>query len=168
VEKIVAKGGVSSTKEEPAPYLSFLVANVIDEDELIARGEKIYEELGRQEIEGTFTTINMTSGQGTNQYDKKCFDLLKLRNGTPLTVEIRPDDLKLINKTASKSERIERLKSQGFSLEVAMSLAEAFQTFDTPFYTRSVNFNFSIDSGLAIKVDFVNFIETEGKGLGIV
>lgn len=160
-QKVTTKGGVSETKEEPAPYLSFFVADVPDKDTLIERGEKIYEELARQELEGSLTTMEMLAPTER----KAKFDMTKLRNGTPLRVELAPEDLEFINKTSNKFLRVKRLIKQGFKTDVANALADTLSNFDTLFYTRSASFDFSIEKGLDIKVDFVNFIETAGLGV---
>lgn len=165
IEKVAVKGGVSEKTDEPAPYLLFFVADVADISQLIARGEKIYEEIARQQIEGKFSTCDFEAKQGDNPLTASCFDLTKLRNGTPLRIEIDPEDLAFINKESDVNRRTQFLVKRGYALKTARALAEAFQRFDTPFYTKEVSFSWGGDNAFKIDVDFINFIETAGLGI---
>lgn len=165
IEKVSVKGGVSDKTEEPAPYLSFFVADVANIPQLIARGEKIYEEIARQQIEGKFTTYDFEAKQGDNLLNATCFDLMKLRNGTPVSIEIAPEDLQFINREADVNRRTAFLLKRGYQPKTARALAESLQRFDTPFYTKEVSYSWSGNDAFRIDVDFLNFIETAGLGL---
>jgi len=152
-----------SAQEETAPYFTFNVANVQDKSHLIEIGEGIFEELGRQQIEGRLTTYEMQSTQVAGS----CFDLTKIRNGTPIMLEIGIDDLNQIQQKASQADRFKYLIRKCYPTQVATIFAATMGKFSTPFYTRSVEFSCDAESGFQIDLDFVNFIETSGKGLGI-
>jgi prophage tail gpP-like protein len=158
--------GALIDKNDPnavAPYLNFVVANVRDKSHLIEIGEKIFEEIGRQQLEGKCKTFDMKA----RLQDKTIFDLLKLRNGTPLLIEVRHDDLRGILPSASVADRKKYLVNRRYAPQVASVLAETIGKFATPFYCRSVDFSLSGANGFSIDIDFINFIETAGKGLGI-
>ena len=64
VVKAAGKGnqeqGKTEVKAETAPYMTFKVAqDIASKEQLISIGEKIYEELGRQQIEGKLSTREM-------------------------------------------------------------------------------------------------------------
>ncbi len=165
--------GAAVNKNEPeaiAPFLSFSVANVRDKSHLIAIGEKIFEEIARQQLEGRLSTNEMLSrtvGTGRQGDRGELFDMLKLRNGSPLRVEIRHDDLEGILKEATPAARTAYLVQRGYSERVASIMAATLGKFDTPFYCRAVEFSLSAENGFSADVEFINFIETAGKGLGI-
>lgn len=165
IEVLIDKQGVRGRVEdkEPAPYLTFFVANVTSKNHLIEVGEKVFEELGRQQIEGRFTTMDMEAPTD----NQECFDLLKLRNGTPIRVVIDVDDLQQIKQQATVAQRIRYLKARCYPESIAKIFAETMGKFSTPFYTRSVEYSIDSETGFKIDVDFVNFIETENKGLGL-
>lgn len=144
-----------------APVIGFRVPNVNNKAQLIEIGENIYEEIGRQQIEGSFKTKDLETASGTR--DKPgCFNLLKLRNGTPLNIKIDQGDLEGINKLDSVDKKTKFLINRCFDRRVAHVLAQTLSNprFNTPFYTKSVQFTLDADTGLSIKVDFLNFIET--------
>ena len=168
--------GVMINKADPssrAPLMSFVVANVNDKDHLIEVGEKIYEEIGRQQIEGKIKTFDMDapapSVDPSDAVDGEpnCFNLLKLRNATPIEIIIGSDDLDAITKEANVGRRIKYLVDRGYGNDVATVFAQTLGKFSTPFYTKSVTFTLD-QQGFNIEIDFINFIETAGKGLGII
>lgn len=165
IEKVAVKGGVAEKSDEPAPFLSFFVADVGSKLALIERGEKVYEEIARQQLEGKFSTMEFEAKQGDNPLSASCFDLTKLRNGTPVRIEIAPEDLAFINREADVNRRTSFLVRRGYDVKTARALADALQKFDTPFYTREVTFSWDAEGGFKTDVDFINFIETAGLGI---
>jgi len=161
-----ATNGALVDKSQPeavAPSLAFAVANVRDREHLIVIGEKIFEEMSRQQLEGRVTTNDMKAPVE----DSTCFNLLKMRNGTPINIRIDHEDLRKIQQTSSVPERIAYLNSRGYNPAVSNVLAQTIGKVTTPFYTREVQFTLDEQSGFSVDIDFVNFIETSGKGLGI-
>jgi len=167
--KIPKQDAQGNLQEQAAPYLSFVVANVNSKDQLIKIGEKIYEELSRQQIEGRFETHDMEAPIGEEQTggNEECFDLTKLRNGTPVQILISMDDLDAIKREQSQATRFKYLIDRCYPAQVATIFAATLGKYSTPFYTRSVDFTIDADNGFKVEVDFINFIETKNKGLGI-
>lgn len=165
--------GAAVNKNEPeaiAPFLSFVVADVNDKNHLIEMGEKIFEEIGRQQIEGRLKTSEMLSrtvGSGSATDRGEIYDMLKLRNGVPLRIELRHDDMAGILREATPAAREQYLLMRGYDKRVAAIMAKTLGKFDTPFYCRAVEFSLTSDDGFSADIEFVNFIETAGKGLGI-
>jgi hypothetical protein len=169
--------GVMVNKANPAsraPTLSFVVANVNSKSHLIEVGEKIYEEIGRQQIEGKIKTYDMDAPalsvdpENAASGESNCFDLLKMRNATPIKIQINSDDLLAISAEKSVPRRIAYLTHRGYSKDVAVLFADTLGKFPTPFYTKAVMYTLDAQSGLTIEIDFINFIETNKKGLSIL
>lgn len=152
---INADGSPGTPKD--APIIALRVANVADKPQLVKIGEQIYEELGRQQIEGSFKTREME----TKDVQNVCFNLMKLRNGTPLQIDIDQGDLNGVNRIDSVSKKAQFLVSRCYDRKVAQVLAETLSNprFNGPFYTKAVQFTLDSESGMEIKVDFINFIE---------
>lgn len=146
----------TKTDEQDAPFIGFRIPNINNKPQLIAVGQEIFEELGRQQIEGTFSTRDMEAMDSQG-----CFNLLKLRNGTPLRIEIDQGDLKGIRQIASTSEKARFLTQRGYVPKVAAVLAETLTNprFTSPFYTKSVEFTLDAENGFDARVEFINFIE---------
>jgi prophage tail gpP-like protein len=151
------------SKLKAAPYLSFNVANVTSKDHLISIGEKIYEEIGRQQIEGSLETKEMEVPDGKvvsgSISDRKRFDILKLRIGMPIKIFIDQGDLNGVNSLQSVSEKETFLKRRGYSPKVASVFAESMKYFDSIFYTKRIEYQLDSENGFKCKVDFINFIE---------
>lgn len=145
------------TQGEPqiAPAMSFRVKDVANLDKLIEIGEKIYEELSRQQIDGEFTTKEMEA----DQIDGACFDLLGIRNGTPVQIELDAADLHGISRITSDAEREKFLVARGYEKSVAQVLARTFNKFPNVFYTKAVTFRMDASDGFALTLEFVNFID---------
>lgn len=158
IQKIDTQGQVT---EEDAPFLTFNVADIASVEQLTAIGEGIYEEIGRQQIEGSLETKEMCLLQ-----DGVEFDITKIRNGTPVRIEIDQGDLEGIRRITTESEREQFLVRRCYDRKVAKALAKTLGKFETRFYTRQVEFSISQDQGFRMKLDFVNFIELDNKGLG--
>jgi hypothetical protein len=172
VPKQSVKGALidKTSDDSIAPVMAFNVKNVTDKAQLIAIGEKIYQELGRQQIEGKFKTYDMEAAANEST---ECFDLLKMRNGTPIQVIVGADDQKALLdiqgslKEEVLSKRIAYLVRRGYDSQLALVFAQTLGKFSTPFYTKSVSFSMDADNGFTVDVDFINFIETKNFGLGV-
>lgn len=147
----------SKGEDKDAPIISFLIPNVYDQAQLINIGQEVYEELGRQQIEGSFETQEMEAIDG----EKVCFNLIKLRNGTPVKIEIDQGDLKGLNKIDSRQDKINFLTQRCFDKKVAVAFVDSLTNprFNSPFFTKAVQFTLDADTGFKIKVNFINFIK---------
>jgi PII-like signaling protein len=162
IEKLDSSG---QKTEEEAPFLNFLVPDITNRNQLIAIGEKIFEELSRQQIEGSLQTKEMVVTYGTADNPVE-FDITKLRNGTPLLVEIADErQLAQLRREKSVSQRAKALVDIGYDKKLAYVVAVALGKFNAVFYTKSVEFSLSQTSGFQCNIEFVNFIELP-KGLG--
>lgn len=145
-------------KEDVAPYMSFLVADVSSKDHLIEIGQQLYEEIGRQEIEGNMETAEMATADGLN----KEFNILQARNGTPLQIFLEQGDMKVLaDSNKNRANVAQYLISRGWPSKVATIFSQKYNEFSNIFYTKSVEFTLNNESGFRAKFDFVNFIETK-------
>lgn len=160
----VSKTGNSNQVAQPAPYFSFRVADVNDKLHLVRIGESIYEEMSRQQIEGSCETKDMEIPEWTRTesgkiVSREAFDILKLRVGTPVSIEIDQGDLKGISRLSSQAERVRFLLSRGYKQRVADAFAETIGKYKSIYYTRAVTFTMAADTGFKAKIEFVNFIQ---------
>ena len=161
VEKIGSDGEV---KKEVAPFLTFFLPNISNKDQLIEVGQNTWEEVGRQQLEGKLKTFDMATQQKDNN-KTELLDLLKLRIGDAIKIEIDTDDLEGLQRFKKESDRSNYLISRGYTNEVARAFARTLGKFETRFYTKSVEFTVDLDSGFSQSIDFINFIETDQKAL---
>lgn len=151
----------AEAKGDPAPYISFRVANVSNKQQLIEIGQSIYEEIGRQQIEGSFETREMKIKYTRLDGKEDIFNILKLRVGMPIVVEIQGDDLKILRNIKNQSGIEKYLIDKKYDRRVARSLAQSIGKSNTPFYTKAVTFTMDAENGFDCTVEFLNFIESE-------
>lgn len=171
IPEIGPKGeAVPPEKWKAAPYLSFRVPNCNSKDQLIKYAQEIYEEIGRQQLEGSFETKDMETWTIADAEAKKvslshaeAFNILKLRNGTPIQVRIDQGDLKGISNMASVASRQHYLELRGYESSIARIFAQSMGRFPDVFYTKSVRFTLDNDNGFSCQVEFLNFIDTKAK-----
>lgn len=155
-------------KEEPAPYHVFFVPNIVNTNVLLDRAEDIWNEMARQELEGSLTTKNMTLCSrktigGTTHTD---FSTLHIRMGTPLDIQIEATDLAELGTLKGKGVGAMReyLTEKCYAPQVADALAKSFQLMreiNTPFYTKNVRLSMNHSQGFSADIDFINFIELD-------
>lgn len=177
------QGAQMTTDKDIAPYLTFRIQNLRNKEHAVEIGEKIFEELGRQQIEGKLSTREM------NVYTpetRELFEATRFRIGTPIEIRIDQGDLEGIpNKllpAARDTQQFDnpqqrdsrkkiisaRLRQRGYDYQIADALAEALTLFDTPFYVKEVEFELDQENGFSMNLGFINFIEipknlVEGK-----
>lgn len=161
-------------EKETAPYMVFRISNIQDKAHLVEIGQKIFEELGRQQIEGKLETREM------NIYTpetKDLFQATKFRIGTPIEIRVDQGDLEGIPTLLKPAARnvgdndtpqqhdvrkktiAARLKQRGYKDQIADALAEALTLFDTPFYTKDIEMTLDQENGFSMNLGFINFIE---------
>lgn len=174
--------GTSSTNAQnnrvDAPFIAFSVPNVGDKNKLISIAEGIYEEIGRQQIEGSFSTRDMSLIYNDIDGKDKKFNILKIRNGTPIRIIVAQGDLGGINglvqkyESAIKSNKLALanetketislfLKSRGYKPDVASAMAETLTNprLQSPFYTKAIRYTLDASQGFSCDVEFINFIQ---------
>ena len=154
--------GVAETRNAPA--YTFLLNNYT-KDELIDYGQKVFEEIIRQQLEGSCETHEMV----VNDDRGVEFDITKVRTGTPIKIEIAQEDVRNILRTdgsgggkISDGQRIAYLVRRGYPQKTAENLIKAVATgtgkLRPIFYTREALFDFS-EQGFTCRLGFVNYIQ---------
>lgn len=156
----------AEAKGDPAPYIAFRVTNVTSKQQLIEIGQSIYEEIGRQQIEGSFETREMKIKFKRLDNKEEIFNILQLKIGTPIIVEIEGDDIAIIRNIKNQAGIEDYLVKRKYDRRVARSLAQSIGKSNTPFYTKSVTYTMDAERGFDCKVEFLNFIETNNPALG--
>lgn len=157
IPQINPNGQADQEQKKVAPYIGILVPDITEKSFLVRIGEETYEELSRQQIEGSFSTREME----TTTKDGTQFDILKLRNGTPIQITVDQGDLEGIHNMQSLNQRIKYLEMRGYSSQVASVFASTLDKFKKVFYTRSVRFTVDESKGFSADVEFINFIDTK-------
>lgn len=165
-------GEAEQAKElKPAPYMAFRVTNVNSKDHLIEVGQNIYEELGRQQIEGELTTADMVVPESQSdlvnnrETNRSEFDILNLRNGSPISIWIDAPDMKNVLQFATAESRETYLKARGINSKAARYLSENIGRMDSSFYTKAVKFTLDESSGFQCEVEFINFIQVANPNI---
>lgn len=128
-QKIEKLGKDGKPVEETAPYLSFNVPDIVNKDALIEKGQGIWEELGRQQIEGSLSTKDMMQIQIEQDKKESTYDLTKIRNGTAIKIEIEQGDLKGLMREKTEGARVRFLLSRGYENDVARAFAKIFKIY---------------------------------------
>jgi len=198
-------------KSEPAPYITFKIRNINKKEQLVEIGQALYEQLGRQQIEGTLETNEMKIyspevtiaaavkdkketldiDESRDAVTSKFFDATKFRVGTPIEIRIDQGDMEGLDRLRSRAARnkdesedtiaVRRkniaafLRSRGYGRtasgtdnNIAEAMALSLTLFDSPFFTKAVQFTLDHENGFAMELEFINFIEVpkdlvEGK-----
>lgn len=152
------------TQGEPkdAPFITFRVPNVTNKDQLVSIGEKIFEEVGRQQIEGSLSTKEMVICDKENDF----FNATEFRIGTPIEVSIDQGDLEgmpRLLESGSQSNRVNRIKKflieRCYDPKIALAFAQSLVKFNAVFFTKAVEFTLDQENGWTMDIDFINFIE---------
>jgi len=174
--KVPKPGTNGQITEQPAPTLVFNVPDIKSRDQLIKIGEGIFEDVSRQEIEGQAVTYDMMLSEikaseggfasvGEKSYATRSdegFDVLKIRNATPIAIFMDWEDLQYISQLTTEAKRIEYLQQRNFNPTVAAALAQVIGRYPNVFYTRSVKFSMS-DENFQCEVEFINFVRAPTK-----
>ena len=143
-----------------APFITFRVRDVANFNQLVEIGQGIFEEMGRQQIEGSLTTKEMVVCDAQNNF----FNSTQFRIGTPIDISIDQGDLAGLpavidgNPRTNRSRIVRFLINNCYDPAVAEAFADSLTQFDTPFFTKEVEFSLDQESGWKMTINFINFI----------
>lgn len=169
----IDKDGNKIEPPKDAPFLTFRIPDISSRDHLIKVGEKIFEELGRQQIEGSLETFEMEVPELTGKVLKgKVLETIPvkfstIRNGTPIVITLKQSDLDGIRTISTLGERKKFLLKRQYDPEVAEAFAQSMNKTSPLFYTKSVKFTINQDKGFKMKLDFINFIEIDNADMSV-
>lgn len=173
------KDGKKIEPEKAAPYINFNVSDISNKDKLIEVGESIFEEMSRQQMEGSLSTKEMMIPESPYRNDLKeekyipyasrysiPVEFSKIRNGSAIQIFIDQDDLEMVKTLSSIEQKKAYLIRQKFESQVAEALAESLNRTSYVFYVKSVTFKIDNREGFSMDIEFINFIEVENQGIG--
>ena len=163
IQKIKELNTEGVAESRNAPAFTFLLSDKTKQ-ELVDYGQKVFEEIVRQQLEGSCETNEMV----VNDDRGVEFDLTQIKVGTPVKIEIAQEDVRNILRTGSGGEkisdgqRVAYLMRRGYPQRTAEALIKAVAKgtgkLRPTFYTREAVFDFS-DQGFACRIGFVNYIQ---------
>jgi hypothetical protein len=122
----------------------FIFAGVTDVTALTGVARRVYEERGRQEMEGAIVTSEMF----TDTLSGASFDLLTLKSGDNVRIEFDQKDKELLQQLPTERERVEYLKKRGYAEDVATLMSRNMSDFallDPTFYVKRVETTIEIE-----------------------
>lgn len=159
------KDGKKIDPPKPADYMTFLVKDIVDKDALIKIGESVFEEISRQQIEGSLETFEMEIPEESDS-GVSPIKFSKIRNGTAIRIFLTQEELVQISSNSDKTQRKAFLLRRGYPTEIAEAFSDSLNRINTAFYTKSVIFEMSQDNGFSMKLEFINFIDLD-SAMGI-
>jgi hypothetical protein len=145
---------------KPADYMTFLVKDVKSKNALIQIGESIFEEISRQQIEGSLQTYEMEIPEELDTGTSP-IKFSKIRNGTAIRVFLSQDELEAINSDSDTPQKQAFLIRRGYPADLAKAFAESLNRINTAFYVKGVTFEMDQENGFSMKIDFINFIDLD-------
>jgi hypothetical protein len=155
-KKVGANGKVTT---ETAPQISWYVQGAFSEAQLSEIAQAIYEDVARDQVDGTLETAEMRDANGT--------ELWLLANGDRVDVRLGAGDYASIL-AMSDSEALASLTSgpRGMKPDVAKALIAAQRRAEklaTLFYVRRARHSWSRDDGYKLVVDFATYVGNGGR-----
>lgn len=154
-------------KPKVAPYHVFLLPNIVDTSILLKQAENIWNEMARQEMAGSLSTREMLICMERKDNDTKVdhMKITDIKMGTPLEIQVEPDDAKVLGTLQGKGVDAMRkyLVNRCYPTRVADALAQCFELMRktvTPFYTTKARFSVK-PQGFQADIEFINFIEID-------
>lgn len=172
-DKRIRRKKVAAGKKKAKPpvfeserYDFFEYHGITDLDKLESIAQAAYEARSIQELGGQLRTCEMF----VDTVSKRSFDLLSLRAGDNIRVEIDPLDNETIRAMGSTSQQIEYLVARGYTIDVAKLIIGNMKTLakmDPTFHATRVGITLSSDgdSGkFEVAISFQNRIKLESIG----
>lgn len=131
--------------------------------------ERVWEERRRQELEGTVTTQEMF----VDTVSAKSADLIALRTGEAVRIELDANERQSLASLPSETERVAFLRAKGYQDSVAQLIAR--NSGDLPllnptFHAKTVTTTFEVDddSGdFTMSINYINQISVTGDAVAI-
>lgn len=141
----------------------FAYYGVTDPEVLLAIAERVYEERSRQELQGVLRTAEMM----VSDTEGRAFDLLSLRAGDNIRVEVEQELRTTIAAMSSPGHRVEYLVAHGYAREVAEILAanaDDVGLVDPTMHVKRVGINIDVDAdggSFEVEIEYCNRIRLD-------
>jgi hypothetical protein len=143
----------------------FAYPGVSSSGALLLVAKRVFDERSRQELEGSITTPHMVVETASG----KQFDLLDLRAGDTVRVEVEPGMKQLLSSMENDLDRLQFLEDRGYA-ESAAALIVAnmknFEDLDARFLVKRVALQMEVSSdggSFEIQIDYINRIQIDGS-----
>jgi hypothetical protein len=165
-KRSTAKKVQSEDKIRPTEERDYFAYPGVQEYEaLLVIAKRVYEERSRQELEGSISTPDMyaVTEQG------EVFDLLELRAGDTVRVEIEPGMKETLAALSNDLDREQYLIDRGYAdsaAELIVANMKNFEDLDARFLTKRVGIEMEVsdDGGsFSVDIDYVNRIQIDGS-----
>ena len=152
---------------------TFTLDGITDPETLAEAAESIWQQIGRQELEGKFRTSDAWSWEmpigGVDLLRMRAGDAIELLVASPETADLaRGTTLASATEIRGlqREARARYLESIGWSRRVAERFSELQDAtaFQTIFRSQNMRIIWDVDDGLSIEADFVNFLEIRELG----
>lgn len=175
-KRIRRKRVSASKKKAKAPafeserYDYFEYHGVTDPNRLLSIAQRVWDERSRQELEGKLRTAEMF----VDTVDQRIIDILELRTGDNIRVEIDPADHETLSSLGSTPRRIDYLTARGYSEDVAKLIVRNMKesnVLDATFHTTRVNIEVEADGDAGkfeVGIAFQNRIQIRPEGSEIL
>lgn len=163
------KDGKKIKNPKVADYITFPVPKITDKDVLISMAEDVYEEMARQQIEGSLSTFEMEIPEeieNGQDFKTKVVKFSKIRNGTAIKIYFSQDEISEINSSSSEEEKKNFLIKRGYPINIASAFASSLNRINTALYVKSVRYELDQEEGFSMNLDFINFIDIDSALLG--
>ena len=163
------KDGKKIEPPRVADYITFPVPNINDKETLITMAEDVYEEMSRQQIEGSLMTFEMEipeEVESETNFGTVPVKFSRIRNGTAIKIYLSQDEIAKISSTSTWSEKRNFLIARGYPLKIAEAFAESLNRINTAFYVKNVTYEIDQENGFQMNLDFINFIDLDSSLLG--
>jgi hypothetical protein len=160
-KKVQTEDKIRPTEERD--YFAF--PGVQEYESLLEIAKRVYEERSRQELEGSISTPHMYATTENGEV----FDLLDLRAGDTVKVDVEPGMRQLLGSLGSDLERVNYLMLQGYADSAAQLIVANMKNFadlDARFLTKRVHVAAEVtDTGgsFSIDIDYINRIQIDGS-----
>ena len=157
------KDGKKIDPPKAADYVTFTVKDINDKDRLIKIGESIYDEMSRQQIEGSLTTFEMDIPEENSD---KIITFNQIRCGTAIRIFMNPEEVGALKSDSGPDEKAKFLIRRGYPPHVAKAFSSSLARINTAFYTKAVTFELDQENGFSMKIEFINFIDIDSNMMG--
>ena len=148
--------GNNATHED---WLVKKVRGIQNQDLLKKIAHAIYEQQNRNEIEVKISTTRLSSFGG----DNNDIDLMDLKVGDPLDIEINKDPMSSVSNSKAELENdaVNYMIKHGYNSKFAKAYAAAINNtyFQHTFVVKELEYNWSNEDGVSIDINLMNYIE---------
>jgi hypothetical protein len=143
----------------------FAVPGVTNQELLVEVAKRAWEERSRQELSGRIATHELA----VRTESGKRFDLLNIRAGDSIRVQVEPENQQLLSSLATDSERITFLQARGYGREIAGLLVrnmKEFSRLSAKYLVKRAQIDLQDDGddgSFEIAIEYVNRIEIDGS-----